>query len=175
MRKLIVAMLIGMFVFAGGGEKIFGFEKSAQAKIVLNGAEMKQPHFRLMKGFLYEAVKKGNFSEEMQAKCAEMIVWAKDLLDDKKVHDLSVPVDGLSRLFRAVVGDINTFFSNPKLSSKDRAAVAGAWVGVGGNLLVRFVRITIKSKATGQTETKVDWEMTLLEKAEGEKKDGTKE
>ena len=175
MRKLIVAMLIGMFVFVGGGEKIFGSEKSVQAKIVLNGAEMKQPHFRLMKGFLYEAVNKGNFSEEMKAKCAEMIVWAMDLLNDKEVHDLSVPTDSLARLFRAVVGDINTFFSNPKLTSKDRVAAAGVWGGIGGKLLVKFVRITIKSKATGQTETKVDWEMTLLKKAVGEKKDGTKE
>ena len=163
MKKLIIAMLVGMFAL-GGGEKIFGFEKSAQAKIVLGGAEMQQHHFDLMKGFIYEAVIKGNFSDGMKAKCAEMLVWATKKLVDKKKHDLSTSPDDLSRLFRAVVGDINTFFSNPKINDKDRIKAAKKWVDVGKRLVVRFVKITIKSKATGKEETKIDWEITLTPK-----------
>jgi hypothetical protein len=170
MKKLIVAMLIGMFAFAGAGEKIFGFEKSAQAKIVLGGAAMQQHHFDLMKGFIYEAVIKGNFSEEMKAKCAEMLVWATKKLVDKRYHDLSTTTDDLSRLFRAVVGDINTFFSNPKTKDKDRTAAAKKWIDVGKRIAVRFVKITIKSSTTGKEETKIDWEITLTPKAKVETK-----
>lgn len=165
MKKLIVAMLIGMFVFTGAGEKIFGFEKSAGAKIVLGGAVMQQHHFDLMKGFVYDAVIKGDFSEEMKAKCAEMLVWATKKFVNKKHHDLSTTTDDLSRLFRAVVGDINTFFSNPKIKDKERIAAAKKWIDAGKRIAVRFVKITIKSKTTGKEETKIDWEITLMPKA----------
>jgi len=159
-KKLIVALLIGIFALAGG-EKIFGFEKSAQAKIVLGGAEMHQNHFSLMKGFVHEAITKDKFTDGMKAKCAEMLVWITQKLMDKKHHDLTKTTDDLSRLFRAVVVDINSFFANSKKTQKEKMKIAEKWVGNGKRLIVKFVRITIKSKTTGGSITKIDWKITL--------------
>jgi hypothetical protein len=80
---------------------------------------------------------------------------------DKKHHDLTKTTDDLSRLFRAVVVDINSFFVNSKKTQKEKMKIAEKWVGNGRRLIVKFVRITIKSKTTGGTITKIDWKITL--------------
>ncbi len=171
MKKLIIAMLLGMFVFCGG-EKIFGFEKNAYAKIALNGLEMKSDDFSLMKGFIYEAVHHGNFGDKMKAKCAEVLVWATKKLVDKKTHDLGTAKGDNARLFRAIVQDIGNFFNSPKVPLKVKKQKAAEWIQNGKRLIVKFVRITVKSSSTGETITKTEWEIRLpkTNQAKGKKK-----
>ena len=76
MKKFIVMLLIALFTL-GGGEKIFGETNAAGARIVYDGAEMKDVHLNLLKGYLYEAIIKGDFNEEMKARTAEMIVCGR--------------------------------------------------------------------------------------------------
>lgn len=163
--------MVGMFVF-GAGEKIFGFEKSAQAKIVLGGMEMKSDDFSLMKGFIYEAIQAPGFNDKMKAKCAEVLVWATQKLVDKKTHDLTQTTDDLSRLFRAMVGDIGTFFNNPNVPIKVKKQKSSEWVALGKKVVVKFIRITVKSKTSGASVTKVEWEISIPKpkKTKGKKK-----
>ncbi len=117
MKKFVVILLVALFTL-GGGEKIFGEANFAQARIVYGGAEMKDVHLNLLKGYLYEAVIKGDFDNEMKAKTAEMIVWATKLLVHKEVFDLTDGKDDLSRLFAAAVMDINDFFRSDKITQQ---------------------------------------------------------
>jgi len=161
-------LLIALFTL-GGGEKIFGETNTAHARIVYDGAEMKDVHFNLLKGYLYEAIIKGDFDEEMKAKTAEMIVWATKLLVHKQVFDLTNGKDDLSRLFEAAVLDINDFFRNPKVTKQEKTVRSQGWIDTGKKLIVRFARITLKSKSTGKETTQIDWEIRLPTKVEKKK------
>jgi len=168
-KKLIIVMLVGMFALLGG-EKIFGFEKSAQAKIVLGGLEMKGDDFSLMKGFVYRAIQEPGFDEKMKAKCAEVLVWAAHKLVDKKSHDLTKTTDDLSRLYRAIVGDIGTFFNNPDTSIVVKKQKFSEWLNLGKKVVVKFVRITVKSKSSGKVVTKVEWDISIPKPVKVKKK-----
>ena len=104
MKKFVVMLLVALFTL-GGGEKIFGETNHANARIVYSGAEMKDVHFNLLKGYLYEAVIKGEFDDEMKAKTAEMLVWATKLLVHKEVFDLT---DGKDNVIGVLVEACST-------------------------------------------------------------------
>lgn len=168
MKKFVVMLLVALFTL-GGGEKIFGEANSANARIVYDGAEMKDVHLNLLKGYLYEAVVKGDFDDEMKGKTAEMLVWATKLLVHKEVFDLTNGKDDLSRLFKAAVLDINDFFRNPKVSKQEKTIRSQGWIENGKKLIVRFTRITLKSRSTGKETTKIDWEIRLPAKVDKKK------
>jgi len=168
MKKFVVMLLVALFAL-GGGEKIFGEKKFASARIVYNGAEMKDVHFNLLKGYLYEAVIKGDFDDEMKAKTAEMLVWATKLLVHKQVFDLTDGKDDLSRLFVAAVMDINDFFRSDKTTKQEKTIRSQGWIENGKRLIVRFTRISLKSRSTGKETTKIDWEIRLPAKVEKKK------
>jgi hypothetical protein len=50
---------------------------------------------------------------------------------------------------------------DPNKAQKERIKIAEKWVEDGKRMIVKFVRITIKSKTTGETITKIIWEITL--------------
>ena len=169
MKKLIILLLVCLFSITGG-EKIFGSEKSAHAKVILGGAEMGDPQHSLLKGFVYNMVQYGKFNEKMKEKCAEMLVWLLKKHRSKQVHDLTKTTDDLSTLFRACVQDINAFFANPKLSDKEKQALIAKWFQDCKRLVVTYIEITVKSKATGQTQTKIEWSMVLAKVGVKDKK-----
>jgi len=168
MKKFVVMLLIALFTL-GGGEKIFGETKSAHARLVYSGAEMKDVHLNLLKGYLYEAIVKGDFNDEMKARTAEMIVWTTKLLVDKKVHDVTDNTDDISRLFHAAVLDINDFFRDTRLTPQQKSLQSQKWIENGKKLIVRFMRVTLKSKSTGKESTKIDWEIRLPTKVDKKK------
>jgi hypothetical protein len=168
-KKLIIVLLMGLFVL-GGGEKIFGFEKSAHAKIILGGLEMKSDDFALMKGFVYRAIQEQGFDKKMKAKCAEVLVWATYKLMDKKSYDLTSTNDSLSQIFRAIVGDIGTFFNNPNTPVKIKKQRSSKWLELGKKVVVKFVRITVKSKSSGQVTTQVEWDISIPKPVKVKKK-----
>tara|TARA_R110002020_G_scaffold427811_1_gene637238 strand:+ start:1265 stop:1780 length:516 start_codon:yes stop_codon:yes gene_type:complete len=170
-KKLIVALIIGMFALVGV-EKNFGFKKAAQAKVVLGGLEMKSDDFALMKGFIYEAIQAPSFDEKLKAKCAEVLVWLAQKLVDKKTHDLTKTTDDLSRLYRAIVGDIGTFFNSGAVPMALKKQKSSQWVALGKKVVVKFVRIAVKSKSSGKTTTKVEWDISIpkSKKTKGKKK-----
>lgn len=168
MKKFVVMLLITLFTL-GGGEKIFGGTNSAHARIVYSGAEMKDVHLNLLKGYLYEAVVKGDFNEEMKARTAEMIVWATKLLVHEQVFDLTNGEDDLSHLFEAAVLDINDFFRDVKVTKQEKSLRSQGWIDNGKRLIVNFTRITLKSRSTGKETTKIDWEIRLPAKVDKKK------
>ena len=168
MKKFIVMLLVALFTL-GGGEKIFGETNSANARIVYGGAEMRDVHFNLLKGYLYEAVIKGEFDDEMKAKTAEMLVWATKLLVHKEVFDLTDGKDDLSRLFGAAVLDINDFFRSNKITKQEKTIRSQGWIENGKKLIIRFTRVTLKSRSTGKETTKIDWEIRLPAKVDKKK------
>ncbi len=168
MKKFVIMLLIALFTL-GGGEKIFGETNAAHARIVYDGAEMKDVHLNLLKGYLYEAIIKGNFNEDMKARTAEMIVWATKLLVHKQVFDLTSGKDDLSRLFEAAVLDINDFFRDAKVTKQEKTIRSQGWIDTGKKLIVNFTRVTLKSKSTGKETTKIDWEIRLPTKVDKKK------
>ena len=168
MKKFVVMLLVALFTL-GGGEKIFGETNHANARIVYSGAEMKDVHFNLLKGYLYEAVIKGEFDDEMKAKTAEMLVWATKLLVHKEVFDLTDGKDDLSRLFGAAVLDINDFFRSNKITKQEKTIRSQGWIENGKKLIIRFTRVTLKSRSTGKETTKIDWEIRLPAKVDKKK------
>ena len=168
MKKFIVMLLVALFTL-GGGEKIFGETNHANARIVYGGAEMRDVHFNLLKGYLYEAVVKGEFDDEMKAKTAEMLVWATKLLVHKEVFDLTDGKDDLSRLFGAAVLDINDFFRSNKITKQEKTIRSQNWIENGKKLIIRFTRVTLKSRSTGKETTKIDWEIRLPAKVDKKK------
>ena len=168
MKKFVVMLLIALFVL-GGGEKIFGGTNSANARIVYGGAEMKDVHLNLLKGYLYEAIVKGDFNDEMKARTAEMIVWATKLLVHAQVFDLTNGEDDLSHLFEAAVLDINDFFRDVKVTKQEKSLRSQGWIDNGKRLIVNFTRITLKSRSTGKETTKIDWEIRLPAKVDKKK------
>ena len=169
MKKLIILLLVCLFSIAGG-EKIFGLEKSAHAKVILDGAHMGTMQHNLLKGFVYNMVQYGDFNEKMKEKCAEMLVWLLKKHRSKQVHDLTKTTDELSTLFRACVQDINNFFAKSKILDKEKRALIIKWLQDGKRLLVTYIEITIKSKTTGQSQTKIEWSMTLAKVGAKDKK-----
>ena len=161
-------LLIALFTL-GGGEKIFGETNAAGARIVYDGAEMKDVHLNLLKGYLYEAIIKGDFNEEMKARTAEMIVWATKLLVHEQVFDLTNGEDDLSHLFEAAVLDINDFFRDVKVTKQEKSLRSQGWIDNGKRLIVNFTRITLKSRSTGKETTKIDWEIRLPAKVDKKK------
>ena len=168
MKKFVVMLLVALFTL-GGGEKIFGETNHANARIVYGGAEMRDVHFNLLKGYLYEAVIKGEFDDEMKAKTAEMLVWATKLLVHKEVFDLTDGKDDLSRLFGAAVLDINDFFRSNKITKQEKTIRSQNWIENGKKLIIRFTRVTLKSRSTGKETTQIDWEIRLPAKVDKKK------
>lgn len=168
MKKFIVCLLVTFFAF-GGVEKIFGEKKIASARVVYDNAEMKEVHFNLLKGYLYEVIVRGQFTDEMKAKTAEMIVWVTKILKEKEIYDLTHGKDDLSRLFGAAVLDINEFFRTDQVTKQEKTIKSQEWINNGKNLIVRFTKITLKSKSTGKETTKVDWEIRLPTKVDKKK------
>lgn len=160
MKKLFVVLMVLVFGSVGG-EKIFGFEKNAHAKIYMNGLEMQNDDFSLLKGFVYEAIQHPSFDETAKAKCAEVLVWATKKLVVKEKHDLTTGGGANGRLFRAIVADISTYLGSKGISKKDKKKKMAEWWANGKKIVVKFIRISVKSKSTGKTVTKIEWEIKI--------------
>ena len=171
MKKLLVVLMVLVFGSVGG-EKIFGFEKNAHAKIYMNGLEMQSNDFSLMKGFVYEAIQHPSFDDAAKARCAEVLVWATKKLVSKETHDLTTGGGANGRLFRAIVADIGTYLGSGKIPNKEKRKKMNQWREIGKKVVVRFIKISVKSKSTGKTITKVEWEISIpkITQTKGKKK-----
>ena len=46
-------------------------------------------------------------------------------------------------------------------SNKDKRKKMNAWMETGKKVTVKFIKISVKSKSTGKTITKVEWEISI--------------